>query len=182
MKGMIQFKMQLQRPLSQIDHRAKTQCFILYWWALDSIPQREAHPATMVYSQCAKYPSLLHTAQDIECKYRKILHGSTTDCTAASVCGQTKEWMVESSFFPWFICRIINYLLQLVQFSMAVYFYLSFYFVSFCGLDKIRQTTFSTSFVLNDYLCNLYIYIRGGPHPPIVAQYRFTFSQYVVGL
>ena len=32
---------------------------------------------------------LLHDVQDIERKYRAILHGSTTDYTAASVCGQT---------------------------------------------------------------------------------------------
>ena len=25
-------------------------------------------------------------------------------------------------------------------------------------------------------------YSGGGPHPPIVAQYRYTFSQYAVGL
>ena len=43
-----------------------------------------------------EYCNLLHDVRDIECKYgfleckyRAILHGSTTDCTAASAHGQT---------------------------------------------------------------------------------------------
>ena len=52
-----------------------------------------------------------YTTREI-CKYGFLEYKYTTDCTA-----------------------VIS-----VRFSTAVYFYLSLNFVSFCGLDKIRQT------------------------------------------
>ena len=54
-------------------------------------------PVTVIYILYTVYiyTVLLHNVHDIECKYgfreckyRTILHGSTTDCTAASACGQ----------------------------------------------------------------------------------------------
>ena len=68
----------------------------------------------------------LHDVRDIECrygflecKYRAMLHGSTTDCTAVSASGQTTVKrdringgkLILSLVYD---CRIINNVLQLV--------------------------------------------------------------------
>ena len=81
-----------------------------------------------MWSTPREYLFLLHDVRDIECKYgfleckyRKILHRSTTDCTAVSARGQTT---VKGGRINGGKLRINS-----GKFSTAVYFYSSLYFV-----------------------------------------------------